>query len=107
MLLLAANSPASSADPPKSFQYEAFVDLDDMRHFLESQFPPGSARAGLRKSFVDDGKGTLVIHPTQAGVEKYVYDINLCRYYVWRWNISADYDASGHLLQSYLNGEPG
>jgi hypothetical protein len=106
VLLLATSSPAASADPPKPFRYESYIDLDEMRHFLESQFPPGSARAGLRKSFVDDGKGTLVIHPTQAGVEKYIYDINLCRYYVWRWNISADYDGGGRLLQSYVNGEP-
>jgi hypothetical protein len=77
-----------------------------MRHFLEIQYPLGSSRLAVRKTFVEDGKGTLVIHPTQAGVEKYIYDINLCRYYIWRWNISADYDASGRLLQSYVNGEP-
>jgi hypothetical protein len=106
VLILAGYLPAARADPPKPFQYESFIDLDDMRHFLESQYPLGSSRAALRKTFVDDGKGTLVIHPTQFGVEKYIYDINLCRYYVWRWNISADYDAAGHLLQSYVNGEP-
>jgi hypothetical protein len=104
--LLSGTSPALSADPPKSFRYESLVDLEDMRHLLESRFPLGSARAALRKTFVDDGNGTLIIHPTQAGVEKYIYDINLCRYYVWRWNISADYDGAGRLLQSYVNGEP-
>jgi hypothetical protein len=106
VLLLAGNSPALSADPPKSFKYESFVDLDDMRHFLESRFPLGTARATLRKTLVDDGNGTLIIHPTKAGVEKYIYDINLCRYYIWRWNISVDYDGAGRLLQSYVNGEP-
>lgn len=45
-------------------------------------------------------------HPTEAGVEKYIYDINLCSYYVWRWNVSADFDKDGHLLQVYLNGDP-
>jgi hypothetical protein len=106
VLLLAGNSPALSAEPPKSFKYESFADLDDMQHFLENQFPLGTARATLRKTLVDDGKGTLIIHPTQAGTEKYIYDINLCRYYIWRWNISVDYDGAGRLLQSYVNGEP-
>jgi hypothetical protein len=104
--LLAGNSPAAGADPPKPFHYESYIDLDDMRHFLEVQFPLGSSRAALRKTFVDDGKGTLIDHPTQVGVEKYIYDVNLCRYYIWRWNISADYDAEGRLLQAYVNGEP-
>jgi hypothetical protein len=97
---------AIGAETPKPFRYESFVELDDMRHFLETQYPLGSSRAVLRKAFIDDGKGTLFIHPTQTGVEKYIYDINLCRYYIWRWNISADFDATGRLLQSYVNGEP-
>jgi hypothetical protein len=37
-------------------------------------------------------------------VEKYIYDIDLCHYYIWRWNISADYDDRGKLLQAYVNG---
>jgi hypothetical protein len=32
--------------------------------------------------------------------------INLCSYYIWRWNISADYDPGGRLLQAYVNGNP-
>jgi len=104
--LCSANIAAAKAEPSKSFRYESFVDFDEMKHFLEKEFPPGSRREALRHTFVADGKGTLITHPSQAGVEKYIYDINLCRYYVWRWNISADYDADGRLLQSYVNGEP-
>jgi hypothetical protein len=106
ILLTAANAPAISAEPTKSFRFESFVDVDDMRKFLELNFPLGSLRGALRHNFVDEGKATLVIHPTQAGVEKYIYEINLCRYYIWRWNISADYDGAGRLVQSYLDGEP-
>ena len=77
-----------------------------MQRFVRSNFPLGADRASLRKAFVEQGKATLKTHPTQIGVEKYLYDINLCSYYVWRWNISADYDSSGKLLQAYVNGEP-
>ncbi len=94
------------AETPKSFQFESYISLDDMRHFADTQFPIGSPRNSLRKTFVSEGKATLITHPTQIGVEKYIYDINLCGYYVWRWNISADYDSDEHLLQSYVNGEP-
>jgi hypothetical protein len=89
-----------------SFRFESYVTLEDMKAFLQMRFPLGSPQNELRKLFVEDGMATLVLHPTQVGVEKYIYDINLCRYYVWRWNISADYDAGHHLLQSYVNGEP-
>ena len=60
----------------------------------------------MRRTFVNDGKATLKLHPMQKGVEKYIYDINLCSYYIWRWNISADFDSDGHLVQAYLNGNP-
>jgi hypothetical protein len=94
---------AGSGEP---FRFESIVDLGDMRQLIEQRFQPGSPRAVLRATFVTEGKGTLKIHPSQAGVEKYIYDINLCRYYIWRWNISADYDAGGHLIQAYVNGDP-
>lgn len=60
----------------------------------------------LRNTFVEMGKATLKPHPTWSGVEKYIYDVNLCGYYVWRWNISADYDAGGRLLEAYVNADP-
>jgi hypothetical protein len=88
------------------FRFESLVDLSGMRQFIEQTFQPGSPREALRTVFVADGKATLKIHPSQAGVEKYIYDINLCRYYIWRWNVSADYDATGHLIQAYVNGDP-
>lgn len=47
-----------------------------------------------------------MVHPHKANVEKYIYDIDLCHYYVWRWNISADYEADGKLKQIYVNGSP-
>jgi hypothetical protein len=77
-----------------------------MQNFIEQKFPIGSSRDSMRKTFVGDGKATLKLHPTQRGVEKYIYDINLCSYYVWRWNVSADFDNNGRLLQAYLNGDP-
>jgi hypothetical protein len=96
----------AQADTRTPFRFESIVDLSDMRQLIEQRFQPGSPRAALRATFVTEGKGTLKTHPSQAGVEKYIYDINLCRYYIWRWNISADYDAGGHLIQAYVNGDP-
>jgi hypothetical protein len=97
---------AVAADKPAAFRFESVGTLTDMNQFVQSTFPLGSSRAALRHAFVDSGKATLKVHPTRAGVEKYIYDINLCDWYVWRWNISADYDAAGKLLQAYVNGEP-
>lgn len=90
----------------QSFRFESFNALEDMQRFMEQKFPLGSSRDSMRKTFVGDGNATLKLHPTQTGVEKYIYDINLCSYYIWRWNISADFDNNGHLLQAYLNGNP-
>jgi hypothetical protein len=104
IFLIAANSAFAAA--PKTFQFESIASIDDMRKAIEADFPPKSPQSSLRNQFIAEGSATLKIHPTQAGVEKYIYDINLCSYYVWRWNISADYDTSGHLLQAYVNGEP-
>ena len=75
-----------------------------MKVFIEKSLPKGTPRNTLRKTFVEEGGATLKAHPDRAGVEKYIYDINLCSYYVWRWNISADYDQDGRLEQVYLNG---
>ena len=99
-------SMASGAAMPAGFRFESMPSLDDMRHFIEAHFAPGATRESIRQTFVDQGNATLKVHPTQAGVEKYLYDINLCSYYIWRWNISADFDAGGHALQIYVNGEP-
>jgi hypothetical protein len=93
------------ASSENTFHFENIASLDDMRNYLQ-QFPLGSPRSALRHVFVDEGLATLVAHPSQPGVEKYLYDINLCRYYIWRWNISADYDNAGRLLQLYINGDP-
>ncbi|WP_156435497.1 hypothetical protein [Bradyrhizobium lablabi] len=77
-----------------------------MGKFIQMELPLGTDRDTMRRTFVDAGRATLKIHPTQEGVEKYIYDINLCEYYIWRWNISADYDVTGRLLQAYVNAFP-
>jgi hypothetical protein len=100
------HSKRAFAQAPSAFHFEAVGSLDDMRHLIEARFPAGSPRDAVRRAFVEQGGATLKRHPTQANVEKYIYDINLCSYYVWRWNISADFDADSHLLQAYVNGEP-
>jgi hypothetical protein len=105
-LAIATFSGLSVAGSPGPFRFESVVDLTDMRQLIEQRFKPGAPRAALRATFVTEGKGTLKIHPSQPGVEKYIYDIDLCRYYIWRWNISADYDDAGHLTQAYVNGDP-
>jgi hypothetical protein len=95
--------PARSQTP---FRFESQTSLADMQSALRHDVSVGSPRDQVRAIFVNQGGATLKIHPTQAGVEKYIYDINLCSYYIWRWNISADYDSGGKLKQIYVNGEP-
>ena len=92
------------ADGP--FRFDAIESLPDMQALIRRDFPVGSPRDKVRVAFLDQGGATLKPHPTRAGVEKYLYDINLCSYYVWRWNISADYGPLGALRQMYVNGEP-
>lgn len=84
--------------------FESVVTLQDMRQLVMAQFPLGTPRDTLRSALVDQAKASLRPHPSRQGTEKYLYDINLCRLYVWRWNISADYDAQGRLAQAYING---
>ena len=88
------------------FRFETVISLDSMTKFLRSQFRLGSDRDELRRTFVGEGHATLKVRAGEVGTEKYLYDIDLCRYYVWRWNISADFDISGRLQQLYLNGNP-
>jgi len=94
------------AEDSNSFTFEALTSLDEMTDFIRKNVPLHTDRTAVRRIFVDEGRGTLKSHPTQEGVEKYIYDINLCRYYIWRWNISADFDAQGKLLQAYVNAFP-
>jgi hypothetical protein len=116
LLILAGNfalaAPATPATstlpvaPATAFQFESVQSIDAMRKIVEADFPPGAPRAALRQRFVAEGTATPKVHPVQANTEKYIYDINLCSYYVWRWNISADFDVGGLLMQAYVNGEP-
>lgn len=92
----------AAAEP--SFAFESVSTLDDMSSLIRARFPLGTSSANLRRTFVEEGHATLKIKTGAPGIEKYIYDIDLCHYYVWRWNISADYDASGQLLQAYVNG---
>jgi hypothetical protein len=88
------------------FRFESIDSLDQMQRLLETRFPRQTSRNEVRKAFVTQGGAKLIGHPNHAGVEKYIYDINLCNYYIWRWNISVDYDASARVQQLYMNGEP-
>ncbi len=97
---------AVPAEAASRFQFETVVSLNDMQHMIQSTFALGSDRQTLRETFVTEGRGTLVANRSHPDTEKYMYDINLCSYYVWRWNISADYDPQGRLQQAYVNGEP-
>jgi hypothetical protein len=93
--------PATAGEP---FSFESVASLDDMAVFIRSTLPLGSPRAALRHRFVEEGHGTLTPKPDDPRVEKYLYDIDLCHYYTWRWNISADFDGDDRLRQAYVNG---
>lgn len=94
-----------STDPGKlPFDFMDIKTISEMETYLKAKFPLGTAREDVRKVLVKEGKATLLQHPRHYGVEKYLYDVNLCYYYMFRWNISADYDKDGKLLRMYLNG---
>lgn len=102
LLVFCGTTTVASAESP--FTFESVITLDDMSSLVQAKFPLGTSRANLRRAFVEEGHATLKVRADDPGVEKYIYDIDLCHYYVWRWNISADYDASGRLRQAYVNG---
>jgi hypothetical protein len=104
-LIFSAIMPGAHAGAA-SFRFESVATLDAMQAYVRTAFPPGAPRAALRQAFVTDGGATQRSRPALASTEKYLYDINVCRMYVWRWNISADYDAGGALVQVWVNGEP-
>lgn len=97
---------ASAATAPAPFQFETEVGYDDMKSVVARTLSTASTRDQVRAVFVDQGGATLIVHPRKANIEKYIYDINLCSYYVWRWNISADYGRDGKLAQIYINATP-
>ncbi len=105
-LILAVFLLSQPAMAAPAFRFESVLAYNDMRNWIGSQFKLGSDRDDLRKVFVEEGKATQVIRPGRDTTEKYIYDINLCGFYIFRWNISADYDDNGKLLQAYVNGLP-
>lgn len=102
LLTFCGTTTVARAEAP--FTFESVATLDDMSSLVQAKFQLGTSRANLRRTFVEEGHAMLKVRPGDPGVEKYIYDIDLCHYYVWRWNISADYDASGQLRQAYVNG---
>ena len=87
-----------------AFKFEQFPSLDEMRTFLAS-VEIGTPREQVRAIFVNDGGAGLYVHPSRPNVEKYVYVLNLCHLYVWRWNVSANFDDKDGISQIFLNGE--
>jgi hypothetical protein len=104
VLLCVVWSAAASAD--EAFRFETVDSLEAMTNFVHQRFVLGTPRDDLRRAFVTQGHATLMVNPADANVEKYLYDIDLCGYYVWRWNVSADFDADRRLRQAWVNGEP-
>lgn len=100
---LAIQATSATAAP---FRFEAETSYDDMQAFVAGTVSATSTRDQVRAVFVGQGSATLIVLPRNPEIEKYVYDINLCGYYVWRWNISADYGRDGKLAQIYINGMP-
>ena len=103
-LSLALCSITASAATNSSFTFDSVATLDDMTSLIRARFPLGTSRSNLQQTFVVEGHATPGVKAGEPNVEKYVYDIDLCHYYIWRWNISADYDDNGKLLQAYVNG---
>ncbi|MDH4553693.1 hypothetical protein E8F11_00625 [Pseudomonas sp. BN417] len=102
LLLVLCGTKVACAEP--TFSFESVGTLDDMSSLIRSQAPLGSSRENVRHIFVEEGSATLKVKEGDSSIEKYIYDIDLCHYYIWRWNISVDFDASDQLLQAYVNG---
>lgn len=75
-----------------------------MSSLIQSKFPLGTSESALWQTFVDEAHATIRIKPDAPNIEKYIFDIDLCNYYMWCWNISADYYQHGRMLQAYVNG---
>lgn len=101
LIALLSITPAPAAD----FSFHSVVSLDEMHASLQNAFPLGASRSDLAATLETAGARHYA-HPDLEGVDKWVYDINLCRLYVWRWNISANFDPAGSLTQLFVNGEP-
>lgn len=103
-LLLFVSNNAAAADA--KFTFESVPSIEEMSSLMQSSLSLGTPRAHVRRIFVEEGRATLKAKTDEPGVEKYIYDIDLCHYYIWRWNISADYDTRNQLRQIYINGNP-
>jgi len=101
MLLLAPPAQAGGR-----FSFDDIKTVPAMEEYILDNLPLGTHREQVQRVFVLQGRATLKNHPFQKNVEKYLYDINLCEYYIFRWNISADYDDKGSLIQAFINGIP-
>jgi len=104
--LLAAFCLSAAAQDTTTFRFENIASLDAMKSHVREAFPAGTPRAILARLLEKEGGASRRAHPRRAATEKYLYDINICDAYIWRWNISADYDAHGALLQVWVNGDP-
>ncbi len=90
----------------EDFRFENVTSLDEMHDFVKERLPRGGQkREDVRRVFIDEGGATLQINERWKTVEKYTYNINVCRLYVWRWNISANFNKAGYLTQIFVNGE--
>lgn len=101
---LAARLAAQAAQEVGAFDFFEVATVDEMRNLAAKRFPAGMPREDVRRALIEEGGARLFEHPEDDGVEKYVFDINLCRLHVFRWNLSADYGPDGALEQFYVNG---
>lgn len=104
--LLAVFCLPAAAQEATPFRFEHIASLDAMKTHLRDAFPAGTPRATLAQVLEKEGGASRRAHPRRAATEKYLYDINICDAYIWRWNVSADYDAAGGLVQVWVNGDP-
>lgn len=97
---------AGGAANAGEFSFSDHPSLEGMKAYLQDAAPLRTQRYALRRMLVEEGGAARHTHPAHSNAEKYVYAINLCRQYVFEWNISADFDSGGALTEIYVNGEP-
>lgn len=103
VFLLAFAAPAAAQ---VRFSFDDIQNVPQMEQYIRDRVGLGTPKEEVERIFVLQGRATPRKHPRIPGLVKYLYDINLCQYYVFRWNISVDYDSKDKVVQVHLNGTP-
>ena len=99
LALLISSGSARAAEP---FDFQNYKDPLELAAYLRQTLPVGTSKESAERTLVTEGQATAYPMPFDPQTIVYLYDVNLCDKYVWRWNVNAKYDATGILEDLYL-----